>query len=65
MANKLFKRHVFETSASVFEGGKRCHSGLFLKIVKGEKITEGKRNKISVAEGSLFPLFLFRFEDFH
>lgn len=64
MANKLFKRHMFETSASVFEGGKRCHSGLFLKVVKGE-ITEGKRNEISVAEGSLFPLFLFRFEDFH
>lgn len=64
MANKLFKRHMFETSASVSEGRKRCHSELFLKIVKGE-ITEGKRNKRNVVEGSSLPLFLFRFEDFN
>lgn len=64
MANKLLRCHMFETSASIFEGGERCHSGLFLKIVK-EKITEGKKNKNTVVEGSLFPRFLFRFEDFH
>lgn len=55
---------MFKTSASIFEGGERCHSGLFLKIVKGE-ITEGKRNKSNIVEGSSFPRFLFRFEDFH
>lgn len=55
---------MFKTSASVFEGGERGHSGLLLQIVKGE-ITEGKRNKSTVVEGSSFPCFLFRFEDFH